>query len=231
MKLAGLADECGRDLAEFAGVGYDDDLTGLLDHLAIDETFFSFEGGGAAVGVKACDAEEDLVEIDIIKKVEGSTAGEREGPGPGNDAASENGADAGLIAELHADVDGVGDDLDFVAMTEAAADVSGGGAGGEANGFAGLDELCCGQADAALFSGVALLAGEKRAVVAERFIEQGLDERGAAVGAPDEAAVLKPGQVAADAGRRTAGFSQNLVDGGAAGAQEELDDFLRSAAY
>ena len=46
-------------------------------------------------------------------------------------------------------------------MAEAAADVGGGGAGGEADGFAGLDEFGGGQADAALFSGVALLAGEK----------------------------------------------------------------------
>ena len=32
-------------------------------------------------------------------------------------------------------------------------------------------------------------------------------------------------------GARLAGFSQNFVDGGASGAQEELDDFFGAAAY
>ena len=115
-------------------------------------------------------------------------------------------------------------------MAQAAADVGGGGAGGKADGFAGLDQFGGGQADAALFSGMTLLAGEKGAVVAERLVEQRLDQRRAAVGAAYQAAVFKPCQVAPDAGRRGAGYGQNLFDGGGAGAQEELDDLLGAAA-
>ena len=114
-------------------------------------------------------------------------------------------------------------------MAEAAADVGGGGSGGEADGFVGLDEFGGGQADAALFLGEALLAGEKGAVVAERLVEQRLDQRGAAVGAANEAAAFQLGQVAADAGRRGAGFGKNLFDGGGTGAEEEFDDEFTAA--
>ncbi len=202
MHLAELADECGTHFAELAGIGDDDDLLGLLEHFLVDQRLVGFEGGGSALGVEAGDAEKYLVHDDVVEEGERGVAGEREGPGPWNDAAGEIGADAGLVAEFHADVDGVGDDLNLVAMADAAADVGGGGAGGEADGFVGLDELGGGEADAAFFLGKALLAGEEGAVVAERLVEQRLDEGGAAVGAANEAAAFQLGEVAADAGRR-----------------------------
>ena len=224
MHLAELADECRAHLAELAGVGDDDHLLGLLEHLAVDERLVGLQGGGSALGIEAGDAEKDLVHDDVVEEGERGVAGKREGPGPGNDAAGEIGADAGLVAEFHADVDGVGDDLNLVAVAEAAADVGGGGAGGEADGFVGLDELGCGETDAAFFLGEALLAGEERAVVAERLVEERLDEGGAAVGAANEAAAFQLGEVAADAGGRGAGFGKNLFDGGRSGAEEEFDN-------
>ncbi len=230
VNFACLADEGRGDLAELAGVDNGDHLTGLLDHFAVDEAFFGFKRGGAAVRVEARDADEDPIEINVFEEIESCAAGERKGPGPRNYSSGEHGADAGLVAQLHSDIDGVGNYVQFVAMAKAATDVGGGSSGGEADGFAGLHEFGGCQADAALFCGVALLPGEERTVVAEWFVEKRFDERCSTVSAPDEAAILEAGQVAADAGRGTACLGENFVDRGAAGAQKKLDDFFRTVA-
>ena len=48
-------------------------------------------------------------------------------PRPGNHAAGKIGANAGLVAKLHADIDGVGNHLNLVAMAQTAANVRGSG--------------------------------------------------------------------------------------------------------
>ena len=229
VNLVGRADKGRADFAEFARVGDHDDLLGLLEHLAVDQRLVGLQRGGAALGIQSGHAQKHLVHIDVVEEGQRRVAGERERPRPGNHAAGQIGADAGLVAQLHADVDGVGDHLNLVAMAQAAADVRGGGAGGEAHGLVGLDQFGGGQADAAFFLGKALLARQEGAVVAERLVEQRLDQGGAAMGAADQAAVFKPRQVAPDAGRRGAGHGQNLLDGGGSGAEQELDDQFGAA--
>jgi hypothetical protein len=49
------------------------------------------------------------------------------------------------------------------------------------------------------------------------------------VGAANEAAAFQLGQVAADAGRRGAGYGENLFDGGGSGAEKEFDDEFTAA--
>src|SRR5271157_819340 len=227
--LADLADEGGAHFAQLAGIGYHDHLFGLLEHLLVDQSLVGLQRGGSALGVEAGDADKDLVHDDVVEIGERGVAGERKRPRPGDDAAGEIGADAGLVAEFHANVDGVGDHLNLLAVAQAAADMGGGGAGGEAYGFVGLDELGGGEANAALFFGEALLAGQEGAVVTEGLVEQRLNQSGAAVGAANEAAAFKLGQVAPDAGSRGAGFGKNLFHCGRAVAEEELDDLFTAA--
>jgi len=223
------ADERRTYFAEFAGVGRDDDLLGLLEHLADHQRFVGFKRGRASLRLQAGDAQEDLVHIYVVEEVECGAAGERKRPCPRNHAAGEKRTNAGLVAEFHADVDGVCDDLNLVAMAKAAADVRSGGAGGEANRLIGLHQFSGGQADSPLLLSEALLAREERAVVAERLVKQRLNQRGSAVSSANEAAVFKARQVATDAGRRGAGDGENLFDGCAAAAQQELDDDLSAA--
>jgi hypothetical protein len=130
VNLVGRADECRAHLAEFAGVGHHDYLFRLLEHLAKHQRLFSFQRRCSAVCVKAGNAQENLVEVHIVEKAERGAAGKRERPRPGNHTAGKKRTDARLVAELHADVDGVGDHLDVFAVAQTAANVRGGGACG-----------------------------------------------------------------------------------------------------
>lgn len=113
-------------------------------------------------------------------------------------------------------------------MAEAAANVGSGGARGKSDGFASQHQFGGGQADAAFFRCVALLASQERAVVAKWLVEERFDQLGAAVGAADESTIFKASQIAADAWRRGAGFGEDLIDTGATRAEQELDDLLGS---
>jgi len=224
------AEECRTDAAELAGVGNGDDLLGLLDHLAKNENFFGLKLGDAALGVDAGEREEETVHVDVVEEVEGGLANEGKGPCPGHDTAGEEGADAGLVAEFHADIDGVSDDLEVLAVAEAAANEGGGGAGGEADGLVGLDEFCSGEADAALFRGIALLTGEERGIEAERLVEERLDEGCASVGATDEAAVLQARKIAADGRAGGTCDGEEFLDSSGAGAEEMLQELFGARA-
>src|SRR5271168_1230611 len=161
------ADQRGADGADLLGIGDDDDLLGVANHGKGDGGLLGFEGGDAAFEIESGDADEGLVEVDVAQEVERGLAGEGEGPGPGEGSAGEHGFDGGLVAELHTDVQRIGDDGDATAMAEGAAHLGGGGAGGEADGLLFADQLGGGEADAALLIGGPEFAGLKGGVVAK----------------------------------------------------------------
>jgi len=227
---ASRADECRTNLAKFARVGGDDHRPGLLDHLAVDQRFICLERGGTAFGVETRDAHEDLVHINVVEKVECGITGKRERPRPGNHAACQVGADARLVAQLHADIDGIGHDLNLVAVAQAAADVRRGGARSQSHRFSRFDNLSGRNADAAFFRRAALFACQERTVVAKRFIEQRLHQFRAAMGTANQAAILQSHQIAANAWRGRSCDGKQFIDGGGSRAEQEVDDLLGAAA-
>uniref|UniRef100_E6PYZ8 Uncharacterized protein n=1 Tax=mine drainage metagenome TaxID=410659 RepID=E6PYZ8_9ZZZZ len=228
MNIGDRADERGADDAEFARISDSNHLARLLEHLAKDQRFVGFERSCAALDIEANHAEEDLVHVDVVEEVQRSVAGERKRPGPGDGTPGEEGADSWLIAQFHADVDGVGDYLEVLPMAQAAADEGCRGSGGQPDGLVLTDQLGGGQTDAALFVGEALFARLKAAVVAKRLIEERLDQRCAAMGTPDESAIFKVSQVAADAWGRGADFLQDRLDRGGTQTEQEFHDFFSS---
>ena len=216
------ADEGGADLAHLSGVCDDDDLLGVANHGEGDGGLFGLERGDSSLEIEACDSDEGLVEVDVAEEVESRLAGEGEGPGPGESSSGEHGLDGGLIAEFHADVDGVGDDGDAVAMTERTANLRGGGTGGESDGLLLTDELAGGDTDTTLLVGGAEFAGLEGSVVAVGFVEERLEEGGTAVGAEDETSFFKAGEIAANAGSRGAYLVHELLNGDIPGSEQGL---------
>ena len=108
----------------------------------------------------------------------------------------------------------VGDDADVGAVPQRTADLRGGGAGSNADGLVGLDEIGCGESDAPLLDSGSLFACLEAAVIAERLIEQGLNQHGAAMRTAYESAAFQTVEGAADGGRRGANSRKQLIDGG-----------------
>src|ERR1035437_9052804 len=153
--------EGGTDLAKLARVGRDDDLFRLLNHLSQYERFIGLQSGHSAIGVQTSYAEKHLVHVDVVQEGQRCVARTREGPGPGNHTASETGADAGLIAQFHADIHGVRDHPSLVAVAQAATDVCRRGTRRQAHSVIVLNKFCGCQANAPLFLGKPLLAREE----------------------------------------------------------------------
>src|SRR5580704_18858037 len=78
------ADQRGRDDAQFAGISYDNDLLGLLDHRAKGECFVRFVGGGSSVGVDTGHAEKKFIEKSVTKKIDSRSPDQRKRPWPVN---------------------------------------------------------------------------------------------------------------------------------------------------
>ena len=175
------------------------------------------------------DTQEDSVHVYIVEEFKSGISGERKRPRPGNDAAGQIGANTGLIAEFHADIDRVGDDLDLFPMTKTAADVGRCRSGGEANGLIGLNEFGGGKADAALFYGEFLFAREKGAVVAEWLVEKRFDQGCAAMRATNQTPIFETCQIPANTGSRGTRHCEDFFDTGCTGAEQKLDDQFTAA--
>ena len=67
--IARRADKRGTHIAEFARIRDNDDLFGLFEHLAIDKRLVGLQRGGSPFSVQTCDTEENLIHIDIVKKL------------------------------------------------------------------------------------------------------------------------------------------------------------------
>ena len=208
---------------QFAAVGDGDFSLGLADHAAVDFNFIVVEAGESALGVDAVDADEEDVDKDAAHAGDGGGADEGE-PVAAEMAAGDEDLNVFAVAELHGDVDGVGDDGDAAEGVEAADNFRGGGSGGEGDGVAGGDELRGGEGDAALFVGEAADLILEGAVVAEGLVEERLDGDGSAMGAAEEAGRFKVLQVAADGGKRDIEFVAQGLDGGRACVAELLED-------
>jgi hypothetical protein len=230
MDLVAWANEGRADPSKFAGIGNYDRLFGSFEHLAEDKRFIRLKRGSAPFCIHPGHTQENLVHVNIVEKAQRRIAGERKRPGPGNHPTGDVGANPGLIAQFHADVDRVCDDLYLFAMAQAAPHMRGGGAGRQPDGFAGLHKLRRCDPDPALFRRVPLLPRKKGAVIAKWLIQQRFDQFGAAMRAADQASGLKSGQVAPNTGRRRTCNREELFDSGAATAQKELDDRLGSSA-
>jgi hypothetical protein len=113
-------------------------------------------------------------------------------------------------------------------MAQAAPHMRGGGAGREAYTFIGLHQFSGRQTDAPLLLGETLLTRQEAAVVAERLVEQRLNQGCAAVRSADQPTAFKPHQVASDAGCRRAGDGENLLNRCAPCAKQKFNDQLRT---
>ena len=116
--------------------------------------------------------------------------------------ARQIGANAGLIAQFHADVDCVGDHLDFLAVAKTPANVGGCRSGGQADGFVRLDEFSRSQANATFFRREPLLASKKRAVVTKWLVEKWLNQLCSAMRSTNQAPVFEARQVPPNTGSR-----------------------------
>src|SRR5580692_6772797 len=120
------ADQRGRDDSQFAGISYDDDLLRLLDHGAKGKCFVRFVGGGSSIGVDTGHAEKKLIEKAVTEEIDSRSPDQRKRPWPVNITARQMYLKTGHVAELHADVNGIGDDGDIAPMTHAPRHPSGG---------------------------------------------------------------------------------------------------------
>jgi hypothetical protein len=102
----------------------------------------------------------------------------------------------GAIAQLHRDVDAVGDHTDVMPVAQVPRHIGGGSASAKCHRLVSVYQLSSGKPDLALLRGAMLLAILEQGVVAEGFVEQGLDQHRAAVGSPHQAFLLQFGQVA-----------------------------------
>src|ERR1700757_5228629 len=67
MDFAQRTNESRTDLAQFTRIRNNDHFFSLFDHLAIDQCFVGLERSHSSFGIEACDAEENLVHIDIVE--------------------------------------------------------------------------------------------------------------------------------------------------------------------
>lgn len=153
-----------------------------------------------------------LIEVELLNGMErgGTDHGKR--TGPTNGAAGEGDLGIRLAGKLHADIDCAGDEVDAFAVTKAARNLGGRGAGGERDGIAFGDHLGGGNRDATFFVGEAFFAKWKGGVEAKRFVGQFAGKLDAAVGTVDQTALLEFDEVAPDAGGGGADGSGEVFD-------------------
>ena len=111
-------------------------------------------------------------------------------------------------------------------MADAAGGLGGGGSGGEAHGFMLANKLCGGQPDASFLLGKAAFALLEGRVEAKGLVLGLPGEFGAAMGAMDQAAFFKAGEVAANAGCGGFQLGRQFIHGSVAVAQQHLEDSL-----
>ena len=156
------ADEGRADHGDLAGIGHHDDLLGLPYHCAENGGLVGLDGGGPAKDIDAAGPDERLIEKDAAQHFHGGGTGERKSACPAHGSSGQGDIEGGLMVQLHSDIDGVGDDANSVAMTDASGDLRGGGAGGKADGLIFADKFGGGQADAALLLGETAFADLER---------------------------------------------------------------------
>lgn len=166
----GRADQRGTEVSYLGGVGDHDDLSRIADHRLRDGGLFRLKGGYAALEIETRGADECLVHVDILQKPERGLPGEGKRPGPCERPSGKGGLDGGLVAQLHADVEGVRDDGDPTAMAKGPPNLGSSGPSGEADGLLIEDELGSGETDPAFFIRPAVLACLEGGVVTEWLI-------------------------------------------------------------
>jgi hypothetical protein len=217
--LAYRANKRWADVSKFAGIGHNDDLLGMLQHLSIDEGFVGLERSGTAFRVKTRDAEKDLIHIHVVEEFKSGVPRQRKGPRPWNYTTSQVCTNARLIAQFHADVQSIRDDLDLFSVSKRAPNVRGCCSCGEADGFVRLDEFGRRETNPPFFSGGTLLARKERTVITKRLVQERLHQSGAAVRSANQSSIFEAGQISSDAGGGRTGLGEYLVDGSGTNAQ------------
>lgn len=69
--------KCRAYMTEFAGVGNNDDLLGMLDHLTADECLIDLQSSCSSIRIEAGNTQEDLVHVEIVEGFQRSIAGDR----------------------------------------------------------------------------------------------------------------------------------------------------------
>src|ERR1051325_4908950 len=191
------ADEGRADVSELGVICDDDALACLAQHGAVHGCLVGIIGGQAVLGMNAVHAYEYLVDEHLADGGDGDGAGERE-PVAAHRAARDDDFQIDAMAELHSDVDGVGEDCDSLAVTNAARDLCGGRARAEGHYIAVLYDLGGGQPDTTFLSRVLLFLRAEGRDVSERLVEHRLYADGPAVRAHEQPRVLQFGQLSSD---------------------------------
>jgi hypothetical protein len=79
--------------------------------------------------VDAAGAYKDLIEIDFVQEIDCGLADQRERASPLHDPTGNEGLQAFAVAQLHGDIDGIGDDANIVAVPQIPRHLRGGSAG------------------------------------------------------------------------------------------------------
>src|SRR5215510_3132806 len=116
-------------------IGKHDTLTCLTHHRPMDGCLVRIVSREAMFGVRSVNPNKGLIKKHLADVALGHITYERE-PVAAQRAPGHGNLDFRQVAELHRDVDGVGDDRDSLTMTNAPRQLSGCGTGTNRDGFA-----------------------------------------------------------------------------------------------
>src|SRR5580700_1565055 len=105
-----------------------------MNHRPEGEAFLRLNHGYAAHRVHSARADKHFVQVDVAQEVDRTLADQRKRSRPLYESAGYERQQPRAIAQLHRDIDGIGDYSEVAAIADVASDLGGGSTGGESDG-------------------------------------------------------------------------------------------------